>query len=315
LAMKKIAPVGLALLACSAAFWTACSRPAPEQVAGSGPATPEDELTAIDAVLSANPDDAVALERVKAYNAKADVKMGLLHTVDMGGGRLVKFYMPSPGLKLVGEYGPAESERILAPGTTTESFSDVHRYLRPDQAVPQKLVDADATRLDPMLTQVEEIPSQTPGKGERASHTEDKPFTGLVEKHGTNVCAHFQDDHFCRSGDDDTCQCNRTGGGTSSWTGTTNSFHMAASYRGTISFELNFNGSVVSGFPIAVAQGGFTSFFMTSPKECGCPGGWWACGVPPDFCKATHGQRVFNATDDGYHRHMCVDFDNSFMCR
>jgi hypothetical protein len=226
----------------------------------------------------------------------------------MGSGRVIKFLQPGDGVRLFSESAPAGSSPFLAKGMTAHSFAEVHRSLRPDEPTPAAVLEADR-RVEAQKLAREAEPGQPVSEGDLpAVQVEDAPDTGLIEKHGTSSCSHFQDPgigHGCYAGDFDDCLCNRKDGGSSNVGGSQYSYHAFASYRGTISFEILYRRQPVH--TQVVAQG--EAYWHTLESgSCSYCDGWGGCTVEWP-CFTDHGHRVFNATDDGYHRHICVDWD------
>jgi hypothetical protein len=250
-----------------------------------------EELAALDAALSKNPKDPAALAWAKRFDDRSDRANGLIHKVDMGGGRVIKFFEPGDGVRRFSEMAAAGTKPILPRGMNAESFVEVHRFLRPSEPIPTAIVEADARVEDQLLARGEERAHGSFDGESGEVGIEDERDTGPIQKHASSSCSHFEDDHGCYTGDFDVCFCNRTGGG-SSYSNTANySYHAFAAYRGAISIETTWMGQPAHAFQVMEGEWASVQQYVG----------------PCFICPQQHAQRVFNAIDDGYHRHFCAD--------
>src|SRR5690606_25203654 len=149
----------------------------------------ESELRAIDQALSANPNDEAARARAARFNEATDERLGLITAVDMGEGRVVSFYL-NDGVRAIGLTGPMDGKPVFGESALHfASFAEVYEYLKPGEAIPEAVTEADAAR-DAMLAQREEaaLTPQVPAAPDVLDGSDS------TSKHATNSCTHFQDD-------------------------------------------------------------------------------------------------------------------------
>jgi hypothetical protein len=277
---------------------TADETPA-ETIAGPSAAAPvvenryadlAERFKAVDDALDANPKDPNALEEVARLRAEVDVRMNVLTTVEVSADHRVRFYEPLPGVTLVHEwFSQGAKPQSMLEGLKYKSLAEVHQKLRPSEAVPEVLLQADRRAAEPLnslrsITEAEVIAEESP----------------LVPKISSS-CTEFKNAGGCpASGDTPWCFCNITGNFTKSVT-TDFADWSIAPYRGSVTLQLSVNGTVV--MVDALIQGQWHLWATRSgsgagDKFCNC-GLWQACGTR--VCFRNHSGAILNASGDGYH--------------
>jgi hypothetical protein len=152
------------------------------------------------AVPAAEPDHAAG---VNHYVDANDV----LHVVDLTPTHTITFYESSPGnITVVERRAPGERARL--PRELPATASEVFAQLRPDDGIPEKLLDADARAAGagdeaPVEAPLIEVPPSAEGGAPSPLHEPSQapalpaePGVGRLEQaHSSNSAGHFVGDH------------------------------------------------------------------------------------------------------------------------
>jgi hypothetical protein len=276
-------------------------------------ASEDEEATAIDLALSKNPNDPVARKLAREFNARSQQKAGLFHTVDMGQTRLVKFYQNGTRKMVTIEAKVGAPEIKLR--TAGRTFAEIYGDLKPGEAVPQAVLDADLRHHELMLQQAAERPvvpaaEETPVRpttptlakdslvsaGEARLDPTKGSGTELVEK--SMSCDEFQS--VCpRGGTWDACNCNMTADAALSFNDVEVSEHTFIVREGVVTAKVMAGDET----PFREVLGADDFRHVGAWDTCSCSG-WGACAEA--ICPKTHTQNVWNVAEgERYHRGMC----------
>jgi hypothetical protein len=234
--------------------------------------------------------------------------------VDVGQGRLVKFFQNSEGENAISTAGPIDAPKLNV-RFTGRTFSEIYSELQPGATIPDAIVEADARTQELMLRQAAEMPQMPAPVESDALPNEAAEAQGqgeseeLIDKDIT--CDDFRNEGCAYGGAWDACNCNMYGDSSFNHTNVTRSHHAAAARNGNIMFEALRNGQVIRQH--FLDEGQMFGFYVTTPGICGPDVGLWqAAGTQP--CVATHSQNVFAGHGQRYHRNMCIERINSPLC-
>lgn len=275
------------------------------------------ELKWIDEALHKDPKDPLANKRADDFNARSDKKLGLVHTVDMKDGRVMKFYQDATGQNSIGTTMPIGAPKFNV-RLAGRIFAEIFHDLKPSEAIPETITEADSRAQERMLRQTPEEP-HIPAPAEDRAHSSlstndslsEAPGQELVEK--SYGCSFFKNNDCTYGGDWDVCNCNVHEDASLSFARVTYAYHAVAVAAGALTLDVVHNGYTAA--HRVIRDGEVQGFFMASDgSNCGpsC-GTWQACGVQP--CTAVHGQDIYNVSaDETYHRNMCIERLGSPYC-
>jgi hypothetical protein len=255
------------------------------------------------------PQHPAVLARKNQLNGINDQLAGIIESIDVAPGHLVKFYASDTGRMLVERRTPDQPSVLK--GVSFDSFAHIHRTLRPAAAVPALLVEADLRAQDAALA------SAAPPELPQVPEAQDQASDVLVEKHVTDSCQHFKDHGNCplgSSSDFPFCFCNNEGVARSNARASTHSAWLVETYAGSVSFRFKYNGSTVS--TIAVGPGEHYGIQYVSGSGHGdtpsCPGcsAWSANCNFILHCRREHrGEIIAVEAADKYHFGGCTETD------